>query len=133
MNYRRDHRASRASLFDNMDSLEEGGLRSSSSYSSGMDDHDNEKTMDSLHDRVSFLKRLTGDIHEEVETHNRMLDRMGNAMDASRGIMSGTMDRFKMVFEKKSNKGICKFAGYFVVAFFVLYYAIRILLYYLYG
>ncbi|XP_057783271.1 bet1-like SNARE 1-2 isoform X2 [Salvia miltiorrhiza] len=116
-----------------MDTLEAGGLRTSSSYSSGMDDHDNEKTMDSLHDRVSFLKRLTGDIHEEVETHNRMLDRMGNEMDASRGIMSGTMDRFKMVFEKKSNKRICKLAGYFVISFFALYYGIRILLYYLYG
>ncbi|XP_047950383.1 bet1-like SNARE 1-2 [Salvia hispanica] len=133
MSYRRDHRGSRSALFDNMDALEAGGLRTSSSYSSGMDDHDNEKTVDSLHDRVSFLKRLTGDIHEEVETHNRMLDRMGNEMDASRGIMSGTMDRFKMVFEKKSNKTICKLAGYFVISFFVLYYGIRILLYYLYS
>ncbi|XP_042031036.1 bet1-like SNARE 1-2 [Salvia splendens] len=133
MSYRRDHRGSRSALFDNMDTLEAGGLRASSSYSSGLDDHNNEQTMDSLHDRVSFLKRLTGDIHEEVETHNRMLDRMGNAMDASRGIMSGTMDRFKMVFEKKSNKRICKLAGYFVISFFVLYYGIRILLYYLYG
>lgn len=69
--------------------------------------------------------QLTGDIHEEVEGHNRMLDRMvcdccsfelniiyisapldlidcfvknqGNSMDATRGFMSGTMDRFKMV------------------------------------
>ncbi|GER41587.1 Bet1-like snare 1-1 [Striga asiatica] len=154
---RRDNRASRASLFDNMDSLEEGGLRSSTSYSGGIDDHDNEKTVDSLHDRVSFLKRghlpkgsesppkmgicclkcgehtLTGDIHEEVESHNRMLDRMGNEMDASRGIMSGTIDRFKMVFEKKSNRRICKLAAYFVVAFFVLYYIIRVLLYFSYG
>ncbi|PIN16408.1 V-SNARE [Handroanthus impetiginosus] len=133
MSYRREHRSSRAALFDNMDSLEEGGLRSSSSYSSGIDDYDNEKTMDTLHDRVSFLKRLTGDIHEEVESHNRMLDRVGNEMDASRGIMSGTIDRFKMVFEKKSNRRICKLAAYFVVAFFVLYYIIRILLYFLYG
>ncbi|XP_047953695.1 bet1-like SNARE 1-2 [Salvia hispanica] len=133
MSYRRDHKGSRSALFDNMDTLEAGGLRASSSYSSGLDDHNNEQTMDSLHDRVSFLKRLTGDIHEEVETHNRMLDKMGNAMDASRGIMSGTMDRFKMVFEKKSNKRICKLAGYFVISFFVLYYGIRILLYYLYG
>lgn len=54
----RDHRSSRAALFDDMDSLEEGGLRSSSSYSSGIDDHDNEKTMDTLHDRASFLKRV---------------------------------------------------------------------------
>ncbi|XP_042026570.1 bet1-like SNARE 1-2 [Salvia splendens] len=125
MSYRRDHRGSRSALFDNMDTLEAGGLRASSSYSSGLDDHNNEQTMDSLHDRVSFLKRVRGDIHEEVETHNRMLDRMGNAMDASRGIMSGTMDRFKMVFEKKSIKRICKLAGYFVISFFVLYYGIR--------
>lgn len=55
---RRDPRSSRSALFDNMDGLEEGGLRSSSSYSGGIDDHDNEKTMDSLHDRVSFLKRV---------------------------------------------------------------------------
>lgn len=54
----RDPRSSRSALFDNMDGLEEGGLRSSSSYSGGIDDHDNEKTMDSLHDRVSFLKRV---------------------------------------------------------------------------
>ncbi|KAG6393123.1 hypothetical protein SASPL_147355 [Salvia splendens] len=98
----RDHRGSRSALFDNMDTLEAGGLRASSSYSSGLDDHNNEQTMDSLHDR------LTGDIHEEVETHNRMLDRM--------------------VFEKKSNKRICKLAGYFVISFFVLYYGISILL-----
>ncbi|KAL3634501.1 hypothetical protein CASFOL_021555 [Castilleja foliolosa] len=152
-----DNRASRAALFDDMDSLEEGGLRSSSSYPSGIDEHENEKTMDSLHDRVSFLKRvrkpssitnitmiagssvwqinqtLTGDIHEEVESHNRMLDRTGNEMDASRGIMSGTMDRFKMVFAKKSNRRACKFSAYIVVAFFVLYYIIRVLLYFLYG
>ncbi|CAA3021577.1 bet1-like SNARE 1-2 [Olea europaea subsp. europaea] len=133
MSYRRDHRASRSALLDNFDSIEEGGLRASSSYSHGISDHDNEGAMGSLQDKVSFLKRLTGDIHEEVESHNRMLDRMGNEMDASRGIMSGTMDRFKMVFEKKSNRRTCKLAVYFVVAFFVLYYTFRVLLYFLYG
>ncbi|KAL2456997.1 Bet1-like SNARE 1-2 [Abeliophyllum distichum] len=133
MSYRRDHRASKAALIDNFDNIEEGGLRASSSYSHGISDHENEGAMDSLQDRVSFLKRLTGDIHEEVENHNRMLDRMGNEMDASRGIMSGTMDRFKMVFEKKSNRKICQLAAYFVVGFFVLYYTFRVLLYFLYG
>ncbi|KAL8486590.1 hypothetical protein ACS0TY_022855 [Phlomoides rotata] len=133
MSYRRDHRSSRSALFDNLDKLEEGGIRSSSSFSGGVDDQGNEKSMDSLHDRVSFLKRLTGDIHEEVESHNRMLDQMGSGMDASRGILSGTMDRFKMVFEKKSNRKICRLAAYFVLAFFVLYYMVRILLYFLYG
>ncbi|KAK9931060.1 hypothetical protein M0R45_018356 [Rubus argutus] len=123
MSYRREHRASKASL---LDGLEEGGLRASSSYSHDIDEQDNDKAVQSLQDRVVFLKRLTGDIHEEVESHNRLLDRMGNDMDASRGIMSGTMDRFKMVFEKKSSRRMCVLVGYFVAFFLVIYFLFRV-------
>ncbi|CAH9083619.1 unnamed protein product [Cuscuta epithymum] len=97
MSYRRDHRTARSALFDKYDSIEEGGIRATRSYSHDIDEHDNDKAVDKLQDRVSFLKKLTGDIHEEVESHNRVLDKMGNEMDSSRGIMSRTMDRFKMV------------------------------------
>ncbi|CAN0887283.1 Bet1-like SNARE 1-1 [Linum grandiflorum] len=92
-NRSRENRSSRSALFD--DGLEEGGLRASSSFSSEIKEHDNDRAIDSLQDRVRFLKSLTGDIHEEVESHNRLLDRMGNGMDVSRGVISGTMDRFK--------------------------------------
>ncbi|GLT78700.1 hypothetical protein SLA2020_502280 [Shorea laevis] len=127
--YRREHRASRSALFDGFDSLEEGGLMASASYSGEVKEHDNDKALDSLRDRASFLKRLTGDIHEEVENHNRLLDKMGNNMDATRGIMSGTMDRFKKVFEKKSSRRMCTLVTSFIVGFVVLYYLIRILRY----
>ncbi|GAV82373.1 SNARE domain-containing protein [Cephalotus follicularis] len=127
MSYRREHRGSRSSLFD--DGLEEGGLRASSSYPRDISEHQNDNAIDSLHDRVSFLKRLTGDIHEEAESHNRFLDQMGNNMDATRGILSGTMDRFKMVFEKKSNRRMCLLVTFFVVFFLILYYVIRVLRY----
>ncbi|KAK1395318.1 t-SNARE coiled-coil homology domain-containing protein [Heracleum sosnowskyi] len=133
MSYRREHRASRASLFDDYDSLEEGGLNASSSYSHDIGEHSNDKAINSLQDRVVFLKRLTGDIHNEVESHNRMLDRTGSEMDASRGIMSGAMDRFKMVFEKRSNRKTCGLVACFVVSFFALYYSFRILMYFTYG
>ncbi|TYI75026.1 hypothetical protein E1A91_D07G246000v1 [Gossypium mustelinum] len=85
----RDMRNSRVALFDG---IEEGGIRASSSYSHEIDEHENERAMEGLQDRVNLLKRLSGDIHEEVDSHNRMLDWMGNDMDASRGILSGTMD-----------------------------------------
>ncbi|KAF3650758.1 Bet1-like SNARE 1-2 [Capsicum annuum] len=52
-----DHRAYRAALFDNYDSIEEGGIRASSSYPRDLDERDNGKAVDSLHDRVSFLKK----------------------------------------------------------------------------
>ncbi|KAF7848401.1 hypothetical protein BT93_L1980 [Corymbia citriodora subsp. variegata] len=116
-------RSNRAALFDG---IEEGGIRASSSYSSHeIDEHENERAMDGLQDRVNLLKRLSGDINEEVETHNRMLDRMGNEMDASRGVLSGTMDRFKTVFETKSSRRMISLVASFVVIFLVVYYLTR--------
>ncbi|XP_028780655.1 bet1-like SNARE 1-2 [Neltuma alba] len=133
MNYRRDSRSSRSSLLDGYDGIEEGGIRASSSYSHNLNEHDNDKAIESLQDRVVFLKRLTGDIHEEVESHNRLLDRMGNSMDGSRGMMLRTMDRFKKVFEKKSTRKTCSLVAYFTVAFVFIYYLIRILGYFTLG
>ncbi|WMV31890.1 hypothetical protein MTR67_025275 [Solanum verrucosum] len=116
-------RGNRAALFDG---IEEGGIRASSSYSSHeIDEQENERAIDGLQDRVSFLKKLSGDIHEEVDTHNRMLDRMGNDMDSSRGVLSGTMDKFKMVFETKSSRRMFTLVASFVVLFLVVYYLTR--------
>ncbi|CAA0836831.1 Bet1-like SNARE 1-1 [Striga hermonthica] len=122
MNSRRD-RNSRSALFDG---IEEGGIRASSSYSSHeIDEQENDRAVDGLQDRVNFLKRLSGDIHEEVESHNLMLDRMGNDMDSSRGVLSGTMDKFKMVFETKSSRRMFTLVASFVVVFLVVYYLTR--------
>ncbi|KAJ7977275.1 bet1-like SNARE 1-1 [Quillaja saponaria] len=123
MNPRRDLRNNRVALFDG---IEEGGIRASSSYSSHeIDEHDNEGAIDGLQDRVNLLKRLSGDINEEVENHNRMLDRMGNDMDASRGVLSGTMDKFKMVFETKSSRRMFSLVASFFVIFLIIYYLTR--------
>ncbi|KAL3830029.1 hypothetical protein ACJIZ3_018831 [Penstemon smallii] len=119
MNPRRD-RNSRVALFDG---IEEGGIRASASYSSHeIDEQENDRAVDGLQDRVNLLKRLSGDIHEEVESHNHMLDRMGNDMDSSRGVLSGTMDKFKMVFETKSSRRMFTLVASFVVLFLILYF-----------
>lgn len=55
----RDHRSSKSALFDGFDKLEEGGLRSSSSFSHEIKEHHNDKAVDSLQDRVAFLKRVS--------------------------------------------------------------------------
>ncbi|EYU25868.1 hypothetical protein MIMGU_mgv1a016416mg [Erythranthe guttata] len=122
MNSIRDRNA-RVALFDG---IEEGGIRASSSYSSHeIDEQENDRAIDGLQDRVIMLKRLSGDIHEEVESHNNMLDRMGNDMDASRGVLSGTMDKFKTVFETKSSRRMVTLVASFVVVFLVVYYLTR--------
>ncbi|KAG6785821.1 hypothetical protein POTOM_007405 [Populus tomentosa] len=125
-----DVRNNRAALFDG---IEEGGIRASSLYSSHeIDEQDNERALEGLEDRVSLLKRvsfpaskLSGDINEEVDSHNLMLDRMGNDMDSSRGVLSGTMDRFKMVFETKSSRRMLTLVASFVVIFLIIYYLTR--------
>ncbi|CAM6039534.1 unnamed protein product [Sphagnum compactum] len=121
MNPRREYRTSRGQLFD---TVEEGGLRASAPYVSSTEiaEQENEHGLDILHDRVNVLKRLTEDIHGEADSHNRLLDGMASAMDASRGIMSGTMDRFKRVFETKSTQTIFTIVGSCVVVFLLVYY-----------
>ncbi|KAF9601477.1 hypothetical protein IFM89_020244 [Coptis chinensis] len=116
-----EHRGNRSALFDG---IEEGGIRATV-YSHDVNDHDNEKALDGLHDRVNLLRTLTGDIHEEVNSHNRVLDGMGNDMDASRGTMSGTMDRFKSVFKTKSSRRTFTLASTFVVLFLVVYFLMK--------
>lgn len=122
MNPRREPRGGRGALFDG---IEEGGIRAASSYSHEINEHENERALEGLQDRVVLLKRLSGDINEEVDTHNRMLDRMGNDMDSSRGILSGTMDRFKTVFETKSSRRMLTLVAAFVGLFLVIYYLTR--------
>ncbi|XWS53844.1 hypothetical protein CRYUN_Cryun10bG0035200 [Craigia yunnanensis] len=66
-----------------------------------------------------------GDVHDEVENHNRLLDQMGNGMDVTRGTMSGTMDRFKKVFEKKSDRRMRTLVMGFMASFLIIYFLIR--------
>ncbi|CAF2172875.1 bet1-like SNARE 1-1 [Brassica napus] len=122
MNPRREPRGGRSALFDG---IEEGGIRAASYASHEINEHENERALEGLQDRVILLKRLSGDINEEVDTHNRMLDRMGNDMDSSRGILSGTMDRFKTVFETKSSRRMLTLVASFVGLFLVIYYLTR--------
>uniref|UniRef100_A0A804JWI9 t-SNARE coiled-coil homology domain-containing protein n=1 Tax=Musa acuminata subsp. malaccensis TaxID=214687 RepID=A0A804JWI9_MUSAM len=100
MNSRRDYHSNRTALFDG---IEEGGVRASAYSSHEIDEHDNDLAMEGLQDRVNILKR-------------------GNDMDSSRGILSGTMDRFKMVFETKSSCRMATLVASFVALFLLVYF-----------
>jgi len=51
----RDFRSHRAALFDG---IEEGGIRAPAYSSREIHEQENDQAMDSLHDRVSILKRV---------------------------------------------------------------------------
>ncbi|CAM6082219.1 unnamed protein product [Calypogeia fissa] len=120
--YLRDYR-NRSSLFDK---LEEGGHRPTSSFSSNeIAEQENERGVSVLQDRVSALKMLTADIHDEVNGHNRLLERMEQDMDSSRGVLAGTMDRFRRVLETKSGRSIFTTVAALVIVFLLVYYFLK--------
>lgn len=56
----RDFNKGRTALFDG---IEEGGIRASSSYTSHeIDEHENERAIDGLQDRVNVLKRVSDNV-----------------------------------------------------------------------
>ncbi|GBG85077.1 hypothetical protein CBR_g39542 [Chara braunii] len=109
----REYRSSRAALFEG---LEEGPSTAE------IGEQYNEKSLDVLQERVSVLKKITVDINAEAEAHNKLLDRMGRDMERTRGILSGTMDRFTKVFKTKSSQNTCAIASFCIVGFFIVYY-----------
>ena len=52
----REPRGGRSSLFDG---IEEGGIRAASSYSHEINEHENERALEGLQDRVILLKRVS--------------------------------------------------------------------------
>ncbi|THU67136.1 hypothetical protein C4D60_Mb05t21470 [Musa balbisiana] len=46
----------------------------------------------------------------------------GHGMDTSCGVLSGTVDRFKMVFERKMNRRMATLVISFLVLFLLIYY-----------
>ena len=78
-----------------------------------------------LGERVSMLKRITSDIHSEVDAQNRLLDGMGGGMDGVRAALAGTVERVTRAFNDKGNRQLVYVAGGTAFILFVLYYAVR--------
>ncbi|KAA0050807.1 bet1-like SNARE 1-2 isoform X2 [Cucumis melo var. makuwa] len=68
-----EHRSSRSALFDD---LEEGGLRTSSSVE--IKEHDNDKALHTLEDRVSILKRVLPESVIPLNLKTSMLKELWN-------------------------------------------------------
>lgn len=86
---------------------------------------ENDRVAGELGERVSMLKRITSDIHSEVDAQNRLLDGMGGGMDGVRAALAGTVERVTRAFNDKGNRQLVYVAGGTAFILFVLYYAVR--------
>mmetsp|Transcript_6705 Transcript_6705/g.7693 ORF Transcript_6705/g.7693 Transcript_6705/m.7693 type:complete len:121 (+) Transcript_6705:261-623(+) len=111
----------RASLFGN----DSGNSREEEVFDPETAERDNDRNIDHMAERAAMLKQITMDIHKEAETHNQLLDGMGNAMEGARTLLEGTVGRFAKVFENKTQQSVFKVAGVFVVIMLILYYGFK--------
>ncbi|KAH7842851.1 hypothetical protein Vadar_009775 [Vaccinium darrowii] len=102
-----DYHASKAALFDGFDNIEEGGIRASSSYSQNIDDHTNDKAINSLEDRVSFLKKyqLRWRIQKGLEIKQRVVHRKRKYLDSAPTALS--LEQFKKDERNRRRREAC--------------------------
>ncbi|CAL5225891.1 g8678 [Coccomyxa viridis] len=67
-------------------------------------ERDNDRDIDSLADKTSFLRKVTSDINAEVDSQNRVLDNMGSSMGGVQIGLGAAVTRFKRVFDDPKKK-----------------------------
>mmetsp|Transcript_8457 Transcript_8457/g.31249 ORF Transcript_8457/g.31249 Transcript_8457/m.31249 type:complete len:124 (+) Transcript_8457:241-612(+) len=85
-------------------------------------EQENDRGIEHMADRVQALKRVTLDINEEVDAHNKLLEKMGMDMDGAKGLVGGTMDKMKKMMETPSNRFILYVVGASTVLFLLVYF-----------
>ncbi|CAL8466426.1 g5962 [Coccomyxa elongata] len=67
-------------------------------------ERDNDRDIDSLADKTSFLRQMTNNINSEVSNQNRTLDNLGSSMGGVQIGLGAAVTRFKRVFEDPKKK-----------------------------
>ncbi|CAK0783925.1 hypothetical protein CVIRNUC_007126 [Coccomyxa viridis] len=67
-------------------------------------ERDNDRDIDSLAEKTSFLRQVTGNINAEVDSQNRVLDNMGSSIGGVQIGLGAAVTRFKRVFDDPKKK-----------------------------
>eukprot|EP00184_Porphyridium_aerugineum_P000300 CAMPEP_0184700020 /NCGR_PEP_ID=MMETSP0313-20130426/7717_1 /TAXON_ID=2792 /ORGANISM="Porphyridium aerugineum, Strain SAG 1380-2" /LENGTH=132 /DNA_ID=CAMNT_0027159351 /DNA_START=247 /DNA_END=642 /DNA_ORIENTATION=- len=85
-------------------------------------ERDNNAQIDGLGDKVGQMKDVAIQISDEVDYHNKMLERMGGTFDSAQGLLSGTMERLNdMVNSGNGGKHMWYLIAFLVFFFVALY------------
>ncbi|KAK9902696.1 hypothetical protein WJX75_003098 [Coccomyxa subellipsoidea] len=67
-------------------------------------ERDNDRDVDSLAEKTSFLRQVTNNINSEVSSQNRTLDNLGSSMGGVQIGLGAAATRFKRVFDDPKKK-----------------------------
>lgn len=97
-----------------------GGGRSSSSQIDGLE-RENDRSISHMSDRVSALKQITVDIHDEVEGHHRLINDTSDDMARMKTALRESAMAFQQVIDNARKAGyFWKVVGGMVFGFFFL-------------
>ena len=82
----------------------------------------NEEQISALSTKIADLKRITIDIHQEVNSQNKLLEGMESQFDSTGGVLQGTMKKLGGLLEVKDSKHMCYLSVFIVFLFLLIYY-----------
>ncbi|KAK9813281.1 hypothetical protein WJX72_011867 [[Myrmecia] bisecta] len=85
-------------------------------------ERENDRSIDALGERVGMFKQLTSGIHDEAESHHKLLDDMGATMSGAHVGLGTAVRRFKSVFEDPRKLKMAYIVGGIVTLTLVLYF-----------
>ena len=107
----------RASLFGDANSVEMQMKQDPESL-----ERENDAAIDHMGDRVAMLRKITSGIHDEAESHHRLLDGLSDNMGGIGGGLKETMSHFNKVFvENKNGRQFCYMVGGITFTIWFLY------------
>jgi len=94
--------------------------RNSNSHLDGME-RENDRSISHMSDRVSALKQITVDIHDEVEGHHRLLNDTTDDMERMKTALKESAMAFQQIIDNARKAGyFWKIVGGTVFVFFFL-------------
>ena len=85
-------------------------------------ERDNDIAIDHMGDRVAMLRKITSGIHDEAESHHRLLDEIGGSMGGVGANLQQTLAHFNKVFvENKNGRQFCFMVGGMTFVVFLLF------------
>ncbi|KAI8995851.1 hypothetical protein BC832DRAFT_535795, partial [Gaertneriomyces semiglobifer] len=81
----------------------------------------NDDALSSLHSKISAIKNVTINIHDDVVSQNRLLDNMENSFDSAMTRTKNSMSKLKHMMSVRYHRNTCTIVGIAVLLFFLVW------------
>ncbi|KAI9267447.1 hypothetical protein BY458DRAFT_511818 [Sporodiniella umbellata] len=103
-------------------------MYSSSKNNAYIFEQQNDVRLNELGSKISAIKNITIDIHQDVTDQDRLLDESHNQFGGLGATLSNSFGKMNRMVSKRHQRQICFYVTVAVFAFFVIYYGLPLIL-----